>query len=342
MTHRMSHFAWEDWSRDELLDLKLCDLKVRIDGTWLEALIGQIYRELEQRDLKLKPHFWLSDEWFSPDGMPGVALPFYLAHPRLMRLERQQMLQVEGGRRTECLKLMRHEVGHAIQHGFQLQRRRHWQRIFGKASEAYPEYYRPNPASKRFVEHLDGWYAQAHPCEDFAETFAVWLKPRSDWRERYADWPAAHKLNYVDELMGDIAGAKPKVRSRAKPYSLPRLRYTLRTYYQRKRERFTAGFSEMHDRDLLRLFSDDPKYRRRPTAASFLRENRREIRELVANWSGEYIFTLDQVLREMIGRCRELKLRLTKTDRETKLDFAILLTVHTIQYLHRGREWHPM
>jgi hypothetical protein len=92
----------------------------------------------------------------------------------------------------------------------------------------------------------------------------------------------------------------------------------------------------------LRLFSDDPKYRRRPTAASFLRENRREIRELVANWSGEYIFTLDQVLREMIGRCRELKLRLTKTDRETKLDFAILLTVHTIQYLHRGREWHPM
>jgi len=338
----MPRFTWKDWSTEELLDVRLCELKVRIEGTWLEALIGQIHRELYQRELKLKPHFWLSDEWFSPDGLPGVALPFYLTHPRLMRLERHQMLEVEGGSRTECLKLMRHEVGHAIQHGYQLQRRRKWQRVFGKASENYPQHYRPNPASKRFVEHLDGWYAQAHPCEDFAETFAVWLKPRSNWRERYAGWPAIRKLDYVDELMREIGGAKPRVRSRAKPYSLPRLRYTLRTHYSRKRQRFMVGYSEMHDGDLLRLFSDDAKYRRRPTAAAFLRQNRREIRELVANWSGEYLFTLDQILKEMIGRCRELKLRLTKNERQTKLDFAIMLTVHTMQYLHRGREWHPM
>ena len=25
--------------------------------------------------------------------------------------------------------------------------------------------------------HLDPWYAQSHPDEDFAETFAVWLTP---------------------------------------------------------------------------------------------------------------------------------------------------------------------
>ncbi len=338
----MACFDWADWPADELLDVRLCDLRVHIDGTWLEAMAGQIHRELGRRDLRLKPHFWLSDEWFSPDGVPGVALPFYLAHPRLMRLERKQMLAVEGGSRTDCLKLMRHEVGHAIQHGFQLHRRRKWQQIFGKASVKYPEHYRPNPASKRFVEHLDGWYAQAHPVEDFAETFAVWLKARSNWEERYAGWPALRKLEYVEELMTELAGIKPTVRSRTKPYSLSRLRFTLRTHYRRKRERFTIGYSEMHDRDLRRLFSDDSKYRRRPAAAAFLRQNRREIRELVANWSGEYIFTLDQILKEMIGRCRELKLRLTKNERDTKLDFAIMLTVHTIQYLHRGREWHPM
>ena len=122
----MACFDWADWPADELLDVRLCDLRVHIDGTWLEAMAGQIHRELGRRDLLLKPHFWLSDEWFSPDGVPGVALPFYLAHPRLMRLERKQMLAVEGGSRTDCLKLMRHEVGHAIQHGFQLHRRRKW------------------------------------------------------------------------------------------------------------------------------------------------------------------------------------------------------------------------
>lgn len=320
----------------------MCDLGLRIEGSWLEDQIERVQWELEMRGLTLHPHFWIGDEWFSPENVPGVAVPFYLAHPRLMRLERNQMLECEGGTRDECLRLLRHELGHAVQHGYQVQRRRGWQRAFGKSSEPYPEYYRPNPASRRFVQHLDGYYAQCHPAEDFAETFAVWLRPRSDWRRRYADWPALKKLEYVDELMKDLAGAKPVVRSRAKPYSLPSLRRTLRTHYARKREHYSVGFTDAYDRDLMRLFRPAESRKVGESASAFLRRHRREIREIVCNWTGEYQFTCDQVLKEMIGRCRELKLRAVGSERRLKLDFAILLTMHSMHYLHRGRYWHPV
>ena len=135
--------------------------------------------ELAARELVFRPRFWLSDEWFSPAGVPGVGIPFYLAHPRLMRLERHQMFEVEGGTREGCLRLLRHELGHAVDHAYRLSRRKDWRDVFGSASLPYPDAYRPNPASKRFVQHLDGWYAQAHPDEDFAETFAVWMTPRA-------------------------------------------------------------------------------------------------------------------------------------------------------------------
>lgn len=326
---------------ERLLGLRLCDLGLSISGTWLDGAVGRIRGELDARGLRFRPHFWLSDEWFSPGGVPGVAIPFYLAHPRLMRLERSQMLEVEGGNREDCLKILRHEVGHAIQHAYALHRRRRWREVFGKASEPYPDYYRPNPASKRYVQHLDAWYAQSHPVEDFAETFAVWLKPRSAWRRRYANWPAYTKLEYVDELMAEIADAKPKIVSRSTPDSLARLRTTLRAHYDKKHERYAAGYSNGFDDDLHRLFSARSEDRQAETAASFLRRHRREVRELVSRWTGEYQFTLDQVLKEMAGRCRELKLRVTGPRRRLKLDFALMVTVHTMKTLRR-RHWHPL
>jgi hypothetical protein len=257
-----------------------------------------------------------------------------------MRLERKMMFEVEGGTRGGCLKLLRHELGHAIDNAYSLYRRRSYQSVFGRARARYPTHYRPNPASKRFVQHLDGWYAQSHPAEDFAETFAVWLKPGSDWRNRYARWPAIKKLEYVDELMDKLAGERPRVKTRQRPYSLRTLRYSLREFYDHKRAYYEAGYSEAHDRDLFRLFSNEPRYLRRPTAAYFLRRHRRELRERVAHWTGEYEFALDQILKEMIGRCRELKLRLTTSETRAKSEFAILLAVHTVNYLHRGNEWH--
>ncbi|MGD9502230.1 MAG: putative zinc-binding metallopeptidase [Methyloceanibacter sp.] len=327
----------------QLLSVRLCDLNVSIEGTWLEERIERVRDELAQRDLHFNPHFWLADEWFSPAGVPGVALPFYLAHPKLIRLERSQMLEAEGATPESCMRLLRHELGHAIQHAFNLNRRHEWQRQFGKASTPYPEAYRPNPASRRYVHNLDAWYAQSHPEEDFAETFAVWLRPRYNWRRRYRGWPALRKLEYVDGLMAELAGQPPQVRCRAKPYSLPSERITLATYYERKRARYSVGFSDAYDRDLKRLFSEsNGAGDRRQTAAAFLRRHRREIRGLVAKWTGEYQLTLNQVLDQMIGRCKELRLMADGPERKLVLDFAIMLTVHGMNYLYRAREWHVM
>ena len=214
---------WAEWSDERLLDLRLSDLDLRIQGSGLEPLIAQVRRELADRGLRFRPHFWLSDEWFSPDGVPGVAIPFYLAHPRLSRLEQSQMLEVEGGTPEWCLRILRHEVGHAVENAYHLRRLRRRRELFGLSSQKYPEYYTPKPYSKSFVLHLDSWYAQSHPDEDFAETFAVWLTPGSDWARRYQGWKALQKLEYVDALMKQIAGRPPAVTNRQRVEPLSRL-----------------------------------------------------------------------------------------------------------------------
>lgn len=332
---------WARWSTEEILDLQFRELDLELEGTPVADLVETVRGELQAKELRFMPHVWLADEWFSPSGVPGVGVPFYLAHPRLTRLERELMLQVEGGTKRESIKYMRHEVGHAICHGFQLQRKRRWQELFGKASTPYPDFYRPNPSSKRFVQHLDAWYAQSHPEEDFAETFAVWLAPRNGWRARYEGWPALRKLEYVDELMQGLRGKKATETSRARPYSVAKLRTKLRTHYNRKRERYTVTYSDAYDRDLKRLFTATRRDPGSQTAASFLRQHRRQIRDLVVRWTGEYAFTVDQVMKEMIGRCTELGLRATPSF-QSEIDFAIMLTVHSMNYVHRGKEWHAL
>jgi hypothetical protein len=328
---------WTRWSDERLLDLRLRELDLRIEGTWLEDCVQELYRELSRRGIRLRPHVWLSHDWFTPDHVPGIAIPFYLAHPRLMRLERKMMLEVEGGSQEECLKILRHEAGHAIQQGFRLHRRRRWQALFGRSSQRYPESYTPNPASRRYVQHLRLYYAQSHPDEDFAETFAVWLQPRSGWRRRYEEWPALRKLEYVDELMQELRGESPLIRTRRQVEPLKSLRKTLRQYYAEKREQYSLSYPDIYDRELKHLFSDDPRHRRRERASHFLRRNRTEIRRLVSRWTGQYQFTLDQVLNDMIGRCRELKLRVVGPERRVRLDFAVLLTVKTMNFLYSRR-----
>jgi hypothetical protein len=338
----MPRVRWKDWTTDRVLDLRFAELKIGIKGSWLEPLVERIRKEMKARGFRFKPHFWLADEWFSPVGVPGVAVPFYLAHKRLMQIERTLMYEIEGGTRTECLKLLRHEVGHAVDTAYGLTRRKRYRELFGSASTPYPDFYRPRPGSKRYVQHLPGWYAQSHPCEDFAETFAVWLAPRSGWRTKYVGWAARKKLEYVDEVMTGLVSEPPRVRCREKPYSLPKLRHTLRDHYENKRAHYDVGYSEAYDRDLLDVFMTvDPKSKK-PKAAPMLRRRRRRIREIVAKRTGSYEFTVDLVLREMIGRCRELDLRLVGSEDDATNEFAIMLAVHTVHQMHRGAEWHPV
>ncbi len=334
-------YTWEVLSDEQLLQQRFPSLRVAVEGTWLEDCVGTLYEELEERAIRLRPHTWISSAWFSPANVPGIAIPFYLTHPRLMKLERKMMLEVEGGNRSECLAILRHEAGHAIQHGYQLQRRRHWQQLFGRSSKYYPRYYRPNPASRHYVQHLPRWYAQSHPDEDFAETFAVWLRPRSNWRTRYAGWPALKKLEYVDELMAEIAGKRPVVTTRERLDPLHELSQTLGDHYKKKQAFYAFSPPKTYDRDLFRLFSVDPRQRRGQPASAFIRRHRAHIRQLVARWTGENQLTLDAVLDDMILRCRELNLRAVGADRKLVADFTVLLTAKTMHALFgpARRKW---
>jgi Putative zinc-binding metallo-peptidase len=338
---RRKRFAWASLPDEQLLKLRLRDLKVTVEGTWLEDCFNSLLEELGQRGIRVRPHAWISSEWFSPENTPGIAFPFYLAHPRLMQLEKKKIIDVEGGTWSECMAILRHEAGHVLQHSYALQRRRRWQQLFGASSKRYPSYYRPNPASRHFVQHLRLWYAQSHPDEDFAETFAVWLRPRSNWRTRYAGWPALKKLEYVDELMAEIASAPPLLTRRERVDPLAELNETLAEHYRKKQALYVFDTPKTYDRDLLRLFSSDPRHRRSQAASAFIRHNRARVRQMVARWTGEYQLTLDALLDDMIVRCRELDLRAVGPERKLIMEFTVLLTAKTVHALFgpSRRKW---
>jgi hypothetical protein len=327
---------WESLPEEELLDQRICDLGVSLTGTPVEGRIDRLYRELRSRGINFRPHIWLSDDWFSPDGVPGFAIPFYLAHPRLVRLERSQMLEVEGGTESWCLRIMRHESGHVLDTAYQLHRRKKYKQIFGNYFDTYPDFYSPRPDSRRFVLHLEPWYAQSHPAEDFAETFAVWLQPRSGWRNQYKDWPAIKKIEYVDDLMSEIAGKQPKLKSRAKIDPLNRIRKTLRQYYQEKRSRYGVGDETDFDRDLLRLFVQRPNGQRGKSASSFLESWRKSATSLIAHWTDQYRYNVNHVMREMIERARQLKLNLPDDVVDLEQKLMIVLTKHTLNCVRYG------
>src|SRR5712675_2650171 len=278
---RQQRLAWERLSDDQLLSLRFCDLHLTIEGTDLELAIERLYRELATRGIRFRPHCWLAEEWFSPDGVPGIAIPFYLAHRRLMSLERRFMREVEGGNRNWLMRILRHEAGHAIDSAYRLRRRRHWRDVFGPASLPYPDTYRPRPGSRRFVQHLGAWYAQAHPTEDFAETFAVWLKPNSPWRREYVGWPAYAKLQYMDALANDIGRSRPAVLDRGTVENVRHETRTLRDHYERRLTRAPPPRRSGADELLLKVFTAAPRARDRPKASSVLRELRNPLRQRI-------------------------------------------------------------
>jgi hypothetical protein len=335
-SRRAKEPSWVALPDSELLDLRLSDVAddVRIEGSRLEERIEQLGRDLDRCGIAMRPHFWISDDWFTPDGIPGIAIPFYMAHPRLARLEEAQMLEVEGGTPEWCMRILRHEAGHAIDNAYRLRRFRRRQQLFGRSSQPYPDSYSPRPYSRSFVLHLESWYAQSHPDEDFAETFAVWLTPRSGWRREYAGWPALRKLEYIDELMfNEVSGVKPAVTTHREIDPMRKLRKTFAEHYSEKRKRYAVDYPDFRDGDLRRLFSDAPEYRDRPSAAGFVRRVRRDVRQRVARTTGAYQYAIDQVLEDIMRRCRALNLRLTAGEQQTKIDFAILLAVHTMSDL---------
>jgi hypothetical protein len=313
---RNPRYTWERLTDEQLLSLRFCDLQLRMRGTEVAAGIERLYGELEQRGIRFRPHCWFSQEWFSPDGIPGIAIPFYLGHRRLIAIERRFMREVEGGNRNWLMRILRHEAGHAIDSAYRLRRRKSWRDVFGPASLPYPDTYKPRPGSRRFVQHLGSWYAQAHPTEDFAETFAVWLKPHSAWRREYLGWPAYAKLQYIDGLAQEIGRTRPEVTERGTVEEVTQDTRTLRQHYEHKLARYRMPRRSGADELLLQVFTAAPRSRAAPRAASVLRELRNTLRHRAVRSGGFSEYLVHQVMRLIIDRCDTLNLYVRGPRRE--------------------------
>lgn len=330
-------YRWADYDDEELLSLRFSSLGVTLKGSSLWFDVERLYGELDRRGLRFKPHVWLSTDWFSPDGSPGFAVPFYLTHPRLIQLERRMMGEVEGGAQKWRLRILRHETGHAIDNAYGLRRRAGFRRVFGRSSQPYPDDYSPRPTSDRHVLHLGHWYAQSHPTEDFAETFAVWMQPKARWRREYEGWPALDKLDYVDGLMEDIKRRPPKRRRRPAVEPLREVQQTLGEYYEAKRERY-GGEDRRYDRWMQRVFVPREKRPRALAASRFVREISPQLRRLLERRSRLHPYYLDHAISLVRRRSRELNLVLRSSRREAKRPVVRLHERIVLDILRRNRE----
>jgi hypothetical protein len=325
---------WTALNDEQLLECRISKLDLRLEGTSLEPLVEQLYDELSAKGLVFHPPTHIGDEWFVPVGIPAIFVPFFLVHDRLRALERKMMLEVEGDSKEWFMKLIRHEAAHAYNYAYQLPHTERWEQVFGQTSdEETPEFYRPRPFSRSYVVNLDDWYAQSHPDEDFAETFAVWLTPGMDWRTRYAGWKALQKLEYIDGLMQSLHGKPPLHLPRYRVAEYNCLNLKLKTYYARKRKLYEDTYPGFYDTDLRQLFAAPAGLK----ASSYLRLRRRRLVNAVCQWTNEKKYRVNELLTRLIERCDHLGLYVHNDDPQEDLRVAAFITTLVMNYLFTGK-----
>jgi hypothetical protein len=249
--------------------------------------------------------------------------------------------EAEGSNRRARRQLLRHEAGHAMDTAFGLRRRADWRAVFGRSSRPYPRCYSVRPASRRFVQHLGRWYAQSHPTEDFAETFAVWLQPRARWRRDYADWPALRKLEFVDELMAEVAGRRPSGIDRSTAAALKDNRRRLGEYYRRSHG--PADISERrYDACLHGAFAPPDTDRAAPLASAFLRSIQKDLHRSLIRRTGAEPYLISHVMDTLRRRTRELDLTLACNKREARQRAISLHEAVIHDVLRRNREYYML
>ena len=330
---------WENLPEEELLKLRVRDLGLAIEGSALAELVKRLYEELTGAGITFHPDCYLADEWLAPDRVPVIGIPFYLAHPRLKHLEQKMMLEVEGGTEAECMKLLRHEAGHALNYAYELFKRTRWRELFGPFTTEYTQGYYAQPYSKRFVRHLRDNYAQCHPDEDWAETFAVWLDPKSDWPDRYRGWPAMKKLKYVERVTKEVGSQGPKVTTRQLHWSAGRMTSTLEAFYRRRRRYLAEDFPGFYDPGLQRIFAAPAGGTEGTSASGFIRHHRRHITNSIATCTGERKYDLNQLLGKLMMRCDALGLKVTREPVAVATELTAYVTTVIIDVRRFRREW---
>jgi hypothetical protein len=322
--------GWEA-ERHSLLESNISDFGLSIQGSFVEKLVDELYRELEAKQLTFKPPVYLSDQWGCPDGTPLIGVPFYLADQRLSAIEDDFSVGLES--EDETMRYLRHEAGHAFNYAYRLYDRADWRQTFGPYSRPYRERYRADPFSHDYVRHILGWYAQKHPDEDFAETFAVWLTPGLDWREAYENWPALHKLEYVDRVMREIADQQPLV-PEVSEEDLPvsAMRYSLAKHYSDSEDPIPVADGRIFDGDLRNIFATSTEAPEGSAAAEFIRAHRREIVSRIAYWTGESASSVRQFVDFLMQRSALLELRMRGLEAATLIELTAFGTAVMMNY----------
>jgi hypothetical protein len=320
-----------------LLNTRICDLGLKIEGSPLERFVQQMYRELEQKKImKFHPACYLTDEWGCPSGEPTIGIPFYLARPDLGQIESEHN-DLEDSR--EIMMYLRHEAGHAFNYAYKLHRTPEWKQRFGPYRRPYRENYRPVLFSKEYVRYLPGWYAQKHPDEDFAETFAVWMTPRSKWREKYRGWAALSKLRYMDRIARDLGNVDP-LRKRGEPdITVAEMEITVGEFYHHTAEQIPLLDVNL-DSDLAELFDASKKKRSAEPAQAFLEHHRKALVDQLARWTAMQRPLIRGLVQAIAKRTGELGLMIDKKkEPETLSEFTVFATTLVMNHLARSKSF---
>lgn len=321
-------------SDQEILRTRIKDLPLKEDSLPFPHLVKRLGLELKCRGIQWTPSIWASEEWFSPDGVPGFAIPFTLLDPRLARLEKKHVGFCEGANEAEFMKLIRHECAHALDNAYHLRRNKQRQKVFGKSSLPYPSYYIPKPHSKNFVRHLPGAYAQAHPEEDWAETFAVWLTPKNKWRAKYAGWKALYKLEVMDSIMERLKAMPPKSNKSATPLHFKNDERTVAEYFAWRRTSLGLRRKNFYANKLTDIFEQEGKG---AALGDLLNSHQKEIRRSVATKSRIRSYIVDNMIRELKLECKLKKYRLKKSPGKSRVELERFLLLHSNEFVKQKR-----
>ncbi|HMD16824.1 MAG TPA: putative zinc-binding metallopeptidase [Terriglobales bacterium] len=328
----------------ELLSRPIRELGLTLAGSPVERFVEQLYRELDAKGLtKFRPEVYLTDEWGCPSGEPIIGIPFYLAHAALAQLEKETH-DLEDAR--EIMMYLRHEAGHAFTYAYKLHNRPEWKKIFGPFRRPYHDNYRPAPFSRDYVRHLPGWYAQKHPDEDFAETFAVWLTPRSNWRKRYRGWGAMEKLSYLNRLAPKLGKSDPPRRRGQADITVDDMETTVAEFYHQdghRNGREEVAVTELTpDTDLRDLFSVSKRRKTALPAHEFLHQHRKAVIDKVAQWTGAQRPLIKALIDTIEKRAGELDLRTDKTrSAEHLAEVTAYATALVMTYVAKGKFIQP-
>jgi hypothetical protein len=338
----IDHTTWEQ-ERATLLGRRISDLGLTIRGSRVERLVAALYAELAAKSIAYRPTVYLSDQWGCPDGTPLIGVPFYLVDERLERIEAEMSAGVEDD--VEAMRYLRHECGHAINYAFCLYERPEWRSTFGPFSRPYRERYRADPFSREYVRHILGWYAQKHPDEDFAESFAVWLTPGLDWRREYAGWPALAKLEYVDRVMSEIGSLTPEAPTPTnEDLPVEAMHYTIADHYAESSDRVPIEDARQFDNDLRRIFVPLDDAPQGEAAKWFIQRHYREIVSRISYWTSEGPSVVRSLIDHLALRATDLDLRVAGLEAATLIELTAFGTAvvmnhrytHTLGRTSRG------